>query len=164
MPTISRTILALGLAAGFCAAASAQPAKPDPSHLPFVPPDNIQWSGTAASPMQSATLFGDPNKPGPYGILVKWNPGHFSMPHFHNTDRWVYVISGTWWVSSSAVYDESKTYPMPAGTFATDIANTVHYDGAKAGGPPAILEIVGMGPVTTVPVDETGKPKPRPAP
>ena len=69
------------------------------------------------------------------------------------------MISGTWWVSTSNVYDESKTYPVPAGTFATDIANTVHYDGAKAGGPPAVLEIVGMGPMKTVSVDENGKPK-----
>ena len=159
MHTISRAILTLGLAAGLCAAASAQPVKPDPSHLPFVPPENIKWSGTASSPMQSATLFGDPDKAGPYAILVKWNPGNFSKPHFHTTDRWAYVISGTWWVSTSNVYDESKTYPVPAGTFATHIANTVHYDGAKAGGPPAVLEIVGMGPMKTVQVDETGKPK-----
>ena len=137
-----------------------QPVMPDPSHLPIVPPDKIQWSGSATSPMQQATLFGDPNKPGPYGVLIKWNPGHFSMPHFHSSDRWAYVISGTWWVSSSNVYDESKMYPLAAGTFATDIANTVHYDGAKAGGPPAVLELVGMGPVTTTQVDETGKPKP----
>ena len=100
MHTISRAILTLGLAAGLCAAASAQPVKPDPSHLPFVPPENIKWSGTAASPMQSATLFGDPDKAGPYAILVKWNPGNFSKPHFHTTDRWAYVISGTWWVST----------------------------------------------------------------
>ena len=42
-------------------------------------------------------------------------------------------------MSSSNVYDESKMYPLPAGTFATDVAGTVHYDGAKAGGPPAIV-------------------------
>ncbi len=160
MHAISKTILALGLVASFCGLAAAQPVKPDPGHLPFVLPDGIQWSGTASSPMQQATLFGDPNKPGPYGVLIRWNPGHFSTPHFHSSDRWAYVISGTWWVSSSNVYDESKMYPLPAGTFATDIANTVHYDGAKAGGPPAVLELVGMGPVTTTQVDDTGKPKP----
>jgi hypothetical protein len=160
MSVISKALLGVALATGFCAVAFAQAVMPDPSHLPIVPPDKIKWSGTPDSPMQQATLFGDPNKPGPYGVLIKWNPGHFSKPHFHNTERWAYVISGTWWVSSSNVYDESKMYPLPAGTFATDVAGTVHYDGAKAGGPPAILELVGMGPVTTTQVDETGKPKP----
>jgi hypothetical protein len=32
----------------------------------------------------------------------------------------------------------------------TDLANTVHFDGAKD--EPALLELVGMGPVTTTPV------------
>jgi hypothetical protein len=40
-------------------------------------------------------------------------------------------VSGTWWVSSSNVYDERTTYPFHAGTFSTDVANTVHWDGAR---------------------------------
>jgi hypothetical protein len=51
-------------------------------------------------------------------------------------------------------------YPLPAGSFATDLANTVHYDGSKEGGEPTVLELVGMGPVTTTAVDENGKPLP----
>jgi hypothetical protein len=39
---------------------------------------------------------------------------------------------------------------MPAGSVVTDLANTVHFDGAKDG--EALLELVGMGPVTTTPV------------
>ena len=52
----------------------------------------------------------------------------------------------------------NTTQQLPA-----DLANTVHYDGAKAGGPPAVLELVGMGPVVTTQVDENGKPKPQAA-
>lgn len=155
------TAFGVGLAFGLCAAASAQPVMPDPSHIPFVLAKDIAWVGDPKGE-QRATLFGDPNQPGPYGFLLRWNPGSFSKPHFHSADRWIYVVSGTWWVSSSNVYDESKMYPLPAGTFATDMKNTVHYDGAKAGGPPATLELVGMGPVATTQVDENGKPKPRP--
>ena len=77
--------------------------------------------------MDQAVIFGDPGKPGIYGLLLRWNAGHFSRPHFHNTDRYAYVISGTWWVSSSDTYDLSNTYPMPAGSVVTDLANTVHY-------------------------------------
>jgi hypothetical protein len=41
------------------------------------------------------------------------------------------------------------------------VKNTVHWDGARAGEKePAVLELVGMGPVKTIQVDENGKPKP----
>ena len=51
-----------------------------------------------------------------------------------------------------------KTYPLPAGTIARDVANTVHWDGAKD--EPVVLEIVGEGPAPNIHVDETGKPLP----
>lgn len=121
---------------------------PDPSHITFTLPKDIKWKmGTGSD---QAVIFGDPDKPGLYGILIRWHPGNFSRPHFHNTDRYAYVLSGTWWVSSSDTYDPNKTYPMPAGSAVTDLAGTVHYDGAKDGG--ALLELVGMGPVTTTQV------------
>lgn len=82
---------------------------------------------------QTAVLYGDQSKEGPYGVLIKWAPGAFSRPHFHDQTRWIYVVSGTWWVSSSNVYDERTTYPFHAGTFSTDVANTVHWDGARTG-------------------------------
>jgi hypothetical protein len=124
--------------------------KPDPSHIVFTPPKDIAWKSGEGS--DQAVIFGDPNKPGLYGLLIRWKPGHFSRPHFHNTDRYVYVVSGTWWVSSSDTYDISKTYPMPAGSVVTDLAGTVHYDGAKD--TEAVLELVGMGPVTTTPAEK----------
>lgn len=135
---------------------------PDPSHIPIVPPEKMaNWIGSPKGE-QHIPLFGDPAKPGMYGMLIKWNPGTSSRPHFHDQDRFIYVVSGTWWVSSSAHFDPKLTYPLPAGTFAEDVANTVHWDGARAGGPPVILELVGMGPVKTIRVDENGKPLPRP--
>jgi quercetin dioxygenase-like cupin family protein len=122
---------------------------PDPGHITFTMPKDIKWH--MGDGMDSATIFGDPNKPGLYGVLIRWHPGSFSRPHFHNTDRYAYVVSGTWWVSSSDTYDMSKLYPMPAGSVVTDLANTVHWDGAK-GQDGALLELVGMGPVTTTQV------------
>jgi hypothetical protein len=133
---------------------------PDPSHIPLTLPKDMKCTGTAGA-QQACILFGDPKKPGPYGLLYTWYPGHFSKPHFHDQDRYSYVISGTWWVSTSNVYDERTTYPIHAGTVAEDVKNTVHWDGARAGEKePAVLELVGMGPVKTIQVDETGKPKP----
>src|ERR1700761_368769 len=98
---------------------------PDPAHIPFTLPDNIAWEGDAARGEQQFKIFGDPAKQGPYAILLKWYPGHYSKPHFHPTTRYVTVLSGHWWVSSSNVYDPSKTYPLPPGTVSRDEANTV---------------------------------------
>ena len=162
--------LAAGIGALVAGVAYAQAAKatindpsgppPDPTHIPTVLPKDIKWTGQEGR-MQQAVLFGDPSKPGLYGVIIKWYPGNFSQPHFHDQERYAYVISGTWWVSTSNVYDEKTTYPVHAGTVAIDKINTVHWDGARTGEKePAVLELVGMGSVKTIQVDETGKPKP----
>lgn len=148
-------ILATGSAA--LAQDAAGPA-PDPTHIPFTLPQDIKWEGDPARGEQQFKIFGDPSKAGPYAILLKWFPGHFSRPHFHTKTRYVTVLSGRWWVSSSNVYDPSKTYPLPPGSMATDLPNTVHWDGAKD--EPVVLEIAGDGPSPNINVDEQGNPLP----
>jgi quercetin dioxygenase-like cupin family protein len=173
MTIVSAAIAMAVGAAVFPGVAHAQSAKatiddpvgplPDPTHVPIVLPKDIKWTGQEGR-SQQAVLFGDASKPGLYGIVIKWYPGNFSQPHSHDQERYAYVISGTWWVSTSNVYDEKTTYPVRAGTVAIDTANTVHWDGARLGEKePAVLVLVGMGPVKTVQVDENGKPK-APAP
>lgn len=153
-------LVALGGGAAVAQDAS-MPAPPDPTHIPFKLPQDIKWNGDPKRGELQAPLFGDPSKPGMYGVLIKWTQGYNSRPHFHDQDRFIYVVSGTWWVSSSNKYDLSTMYPLHAGTFAEDVANTVHWDGSKATDPdPAVLELVGMGPVKTIQVDENGKPLP----
>jgi hypothetical protein len=164
------SVAALALVAGGAAIAQNDPKigttvddpvgpVPDPSHVPVVLPKDIKCNGKEGA-QQICTLFGDPNKEGLYGVIYKWWPGHFSKPHFHDQDRYAYVISGTWWVSTSNVYDERTTYPVHAGTVSIDVKNTVHWDGARSGEKePAVLELVGIGPVKTIQVDENGKPK-----
>jgi len=133
-----------GLAAAKAQAAHAA-AKLDPTHITYTLPSHVKWTKLLDG-AQSAVLVGDPSKPGWYIMLVKWMPHHFSQPHFHPNDRYVTVLSGTWWVSSSDKYDPDATVPMPAGSFVTDLAKQVHWDGAKD--EPVILEIVGEGPGT----------------
>ena len=146
-------------------ATTKDPEGPVPSQasIPFILPKDIKWNGQEGR-NQMAVVFGDPAKPGPYGVIYRWYPGNFSRPHFHDQTRYIYVVSGTWWVSSSTVYDERLTYPMHAGTFVTDQANEVHWDGARAGEKePAVIFLTGMGPVKTIQVDKDGKPLPTPA-
>src|ERR1700687_5184458 len=43
-------------------------------------------------------LMGDPSKPGMYVVQNTFAPGRGSRPHYHDQDRYVTVIKGTWWV------------------------------------------------------------------
>jgi len=111
-------------------------------------PDQIKWQDPfGASGAKNAVLMGDPNKPGPYIVMVKWLPGNFSRPHFHPNDRFITVLKGTWWVGTGTKFDISQTVPMPAGSFVTHFGKQVHWDGAKD--EEAVLLITGEGPATT---------------
>jgi hypothetical protein len=139
-------------------------APPDPKNIPFVLPKDIKWTGRPGQ-QETANLYGNPNQPGPYAILIKWYPGNFSRPHTHDKVRNIYVVSGTWWVSSSSVFDIRKTYPLHAGSVSTDEAGAIHFDGSRKGEKePGIILLAGIGPVNSVSVDESGKPIPRAAP
>jgi hypothetical protein len=109
-------------------------------------PGDLQWSGSATSPSQNVVLLGDPSKPGLYIQLNKWHAHNMSRPHFHPNDRYITVISGTWWKGTGTKYDPDSTVPIPAGSFVTDVGKGIHYDGAKD--EDVVLEIVGMGPAT----------------
>ena len=60
---------------------------PDPTHIPTVLPKDIKWTGQEGR-QQQGLLFGDPTKPGIYGVVIKWYPGNFSQPHFHDREWW----------------------------------------------------------------------------
>ena len=128
------------------ASTPANPPRPDPTHVGFIVPNDMKWIRSASGGQEHVDIIGDPAKPGLYIRLAKWLPGNYSRPHFHDIDRYFYVLSGTWWVSSQKTYDPATTYPMRAGTFVTHYKNTVHFDGANKDEPGVILEI-GVGPM-----------------
>ncbi len=131
--------------------AAADAASVDPAAVTYKLPDQIAWKDTGRG-AATAILVGDPDKPGLYIQLVKWHPGHMSHPHFHPNDRFITVLSGTWWVGTGRKYDPAATVPMTAGTFVTHIGKQVHFDGAKD--TEAVIEIVGMGPATATPAED----------
>jgi quercetin dioxygenase-like cupin family protein len=135
--------------------AAANPSVPpgariDPAAVTYKWPSQIDWRGRPGGP-QMATLVGDQSKPGFYIVLLKLQPHQMSHPHFHKYDRYVTVLSGTWWVGTGTKFEPDKMVPMPAGSFVTDLAGQVHYDGAKD--QPVIIEIAGQGPVTMTPAE-----------
>jgi hypothetical protein len=122
----------------------------NPSTLIYKLPNQIRWTEDAIG-AETAVLLGDPSKPGLYIMLVKWMPHHMSHPHWHPNNRYITVISGTWWVGTGTKFDPNRTVAMPAGSFVTHFAKHAHFDGAKDQG--CVLEIVGEGPATATPAE-----------
>ena len=143
--------MAVSTAALFAVFGLVNAAEPDPKALKYTLPANLKWS-ESASGNSTAVLYGDPSKPGLYIVLTKWSPGKMSRPHMHPNDRFITVISGTWWVGWGEKYDPASTKAIPAGSFVTHYGNQLHYDGAKD--EECLLQIVGMGPADSTPAGQ----------
>ena len=116
---------------------------------------NIQPEEMTPTRGSQVVLFGDPNKPGLYVVQITFKAGTGSRPHFHDQDRLVTVVKGTWYVHlgpESDVYAPEKMTPMKAGSFVYHPAFGHHYDGAHE--EDAVVRIVGMGPVKTVNLEQ----------
>ena len=120
----------------------------DTSVLAYKLPGDIQWRESLITPgNRQAILFGDPNKPGPYVVRNWFKAGNFSRPHFHPNDRFIVVLSGTWWIGTGEKFDPNNTQPMTPGSFVVHYGGKVHYDGAKD--EDCAVEIHGIGPATS---------------
>src|SRR5215469_4013710 len=103
MANHNRAILSTVLAAVLLLLLPIRAAELDPKAITVTLPENIPWK---TGPNQdSATLVGDPTKPGIYIQMLRWHAGNNSRPHMHSTDRFITVLSGTWWMGSGAKYD-----------------------------------------------------------
>ena len=154
MSTLHRSILAaVAVTAVWIPLSGRAAEKPDPKIISITLPDQIHWNKSANA--DTATIQGDTSKPGIYIQLIKWHPGNMSRPHTHPTDRYIYVLSGTWWIGWGPKYDPDSTSPVKAGTYVIDHANEIHYDGAKQ--EECELYIVGEGPLQTIPAGGRGK-------
>ena len=132
------------LAAASGQAQQAPAALVDPAHLRMQPEAAEAAFGAAVQ----VAVFGDPAKPGLYAIRRRFKPGEMSRPHYHDKERLVTVIKGTWYTGEGDVYDPAKTTPVKTGGFMLHPAGMHHYDGAKD--QEVIVQIIGMGPVQTV--------------
>ncbi len=145
-------ILSLVVVTVLMAAPAGHGADLDRTAVDFTPPSDIKWVRNAAGTNEQAVLFGDPSKPGPYVVRLKWLPGNMSRPHFHPNDRFFVVISGTWWMGTGEKFDPESTVPAPAGSYVIHYGGKVHYDGAKA--EETVIQVWGMGPATATPADK----------
>jgi len=115
-----KTSVFLVLATGLIGIAIAQA---DPAGHVVTTPDKIKWVDNPALPgAQTAVMFGDPKKEGPYTMRVKFPPNTKNPPHTHPDNRQATVISGTWYFGHGDKLDTAKSTTLPAGTFFTEPA------------------------------------------
>ena len=139
------TLAAIGIAGATLAQGT-----PDGHGFVRLQQDEMKWvpypADTGKLGLMEQMIIGDPAKPGPYVIRLKFPPGIMSTPHSHGEDRVGTVIKGTWWTGTSPDWDPSKTQPMHAGGVMLHPHGEVHYDGARD--EEVIVQLAGMGPTS----------------
>lgn len=93
-----------------------------------------------------ALIRGNPEEEGIYVMRARFEPGTLSKPHYHDQDRHITVVSGTWVFGTDASGTCEGAKPLHAGAFGFHPKGAVHFDGS-CGDEPAVVEITGMGPV-----------------
>ena len=130
---------------GVLVLSGADPVSIDRAARDFRMPDQIEWKGRPGSANQTATLFGDPSKPGLFVQLLKRGPDDWTQPHSHPYDRILTVLAGTMRIGTGSKFDKDNTVSLGPGSIVKDFANQVHFDGTGPDG--LTLEIVILGPV-----------------
>jgi quercetin dioxygenase-like cupin family protein len=106
--------------------------------------------------LQTAILYGDPTKPGPFVARVKIRPGVKVLPHWNPDEaHTVTVLSGTLYYAAGEQWDEGKLAAYPAGSFLAESPKTAHYEWAKDG--EVTLQITGIGPTGAMPIQSAAK-------
>ncbi len=150
---------ALGLAAAFAGAASAQ------DHLLRLTPPEIAalnqggaGAGTSGvAGIRTTVLYGDPTKAGPYTIMLRVPPNARIAAHSHRDDRTAVVVAGVWHFGYGRKADEALFKTLPPGSFYTEPAAVEHF--AMTGPEGATVYISGYGPTSTDYVEAADKPK-----
>ena len=139
-----KTIFAVGVSTAVLSfAAAAYAAEPDVMALS---PSEMKWSaqgGLALPGLEQTNLIGDPSKPGPYTIRLKFPAGFKVAPHTHPDSREVTVLSGTWYTGYGERAEPAGLKELPAGSFYTEPANISHYVEIRE---PTMIQVSGTGP------------------
>lgn len=117
----------------------------DPAAIALTPSE-IRWSaaGTMALPgLEQAVLLGDPTKPGPYTIRLKFPAGYKMLAHSHPDSREVTILKGEWQTGYGDKFDVAGLKKLPAGSWYTEPAGVPHYIYTAV---PTEIQVSGMGP------------------
>jgi quercetin dioxygenase-like cupin family protein len=113
-------------------------------------PQNIQFTGPGTT--QTTVLYGDLTKSGMYVYRTRFFPGAKSLPHRHQDERTVIIISGTLYYGLGEQWDDDKLVGYPPGTFLYEPPKMPHFAWAKDG--EVILQVTGIGPSITTSIQQ----------
>jgi quercetin dioxygenase-like cupin family protein len=144
MKTNCRSLVALSVGGALLSAvALAQTTVPGVMALT---PSEMKWGaqgGLALPGMEQTNLVGDPAKPGPYTLRLKFPAGYKLAPHTHPDSREVTILSGTWYTGYGEKVDPAALKALPAGSFYTEPANVAHFVEVRE---PVMIQVSGTGP------------------
>ncbi|HUR38162.1 MAG TPA: cupin domain-containing protein [Planctomycetota bacterium] len=125
-------LVAVAFVALASAAVFAAPVQDDvkvPDHQ-FIVADDIKWGAAPPSlppGAKAASLEGNPAKPGPFTMRLKFPADYKILPHYHPAIEHVTVLSGTLSVGTGETFDSGKTTPIGTGGFAVMQTGVKHY-------------------------------------
>lgn len=112
----------------------------------LVTPDAITWKpGPTSIPpgAEMAVLAGDPTKPGPYTLRVRFPDGYRLPPHVHPAEERATVLQGSLLVGFGERWDDASAIVMAAGSFRVTPPGVPHYLRAQG---ETIFQVDGVGP------------------
>jgi quercetin dioxygenase-like cupin family protein len=128
------TALAVAVGIGAASFAGAQVA---------ITPNEIKWEKSPFSAAELAFIVGHPGKPGPFTLRVRYPAGGKSLPHWHDVDVAVTVLSGTLLFAEGEKFEQAKMKEYPAGSFLIERAKVPHYFLMKTD---VVFQASGVGP------------------
>lgn len=160
-----RTILIFLFVAALAVAATAQTAqketpaaKAPAKHAPVTSGD-LKWGPAPPSlpaGAEAAVVDGDPTKPGPYVMRVKFPAGYRVAPHWHPADENLTILSGSFAVGTGDKADEASMSTLGPGDFVRMPKQMHHYAMAKEA---TTIQIHGMGPFKVTYVNPSDDPR-----
>jgi quercetin dioxygenase-like cupin family protein len=114
--------------------------------VPALTPSEMSWmsQGPLAAPgMEQVNLVGNPLRPGPYTLRLRFPKGFKIAPHTHPDAREVTIISGVYATGYGETFDSAKLKILPAGSFYTEPANVPHFIEIEED---TVLQVSGTGP------------------
>ena len=137
-------------------ASGANTAQADETVAEFVhfQPADVPYEADPEIPeLGYVVLSGNPEEAGIYVIRLKIPPGlALFPPHYHDKDRFITVISGTWAFGRGDAGKCEDTIPLTAGAYVMHPKGAVHFDGS-CGEETVEVQIIGQGPVKTTWID-----------
>lgn len=128
-----------------------------PAEIRALHMEENQTGGAGIASGHRKVLFGNPETPGFYSILVFVPPHTTIQAHSHRDNRIAAVVSGEWHFGYGDHFNAAALKTLPPGSVYTEPAGANHF--AQTGDDPVIVQISGVGPTDTKYFDPANDPR-----